>query len=173
MSAKGSRIGASAMLRFMSLPEKPSSRSLTTMTELLLPQHANRHGTAFGGTVMAWMDICGAIVASRHAGKVTVTAGVDGLVFLSPIHVGDVVCLVGRINAAFGSSMEVEVTVEVEDMPTTNRRRCVEAFMTFVALDDAGKPAAVPQLRLESNEEKDRFEAAQARRRSRLLVRSV
>jgi len=138
------------------------------MTELVLPQHANRLGTAFGGSVMGWIDICGAIVASRHARAITVTAAVDELVFLAPIRVGDVVRLNGRINAAFRSSMEVEVLVEVEDLADNTCLRCVQALLTFVALDSHGKPAQVPALECVTEEEIERETAAQMRRDARL-----
>ncbi len=146
------------------------SDSLTEMTEIVLPQHTNRVGTAFGGTVMAWIDVCGAITAGRHAGRICVTAAVDDLIFLSPIHLGDVVVLHGRINAAFSSSMEVEVVVEVEHAPG-QRRRSVEALMTFVAIDDKGKPTRIPSLECASDDERVRSEHAGQRRADRLARR--
>lgn len=141
------------------------------MTELLLPQHSNVLGTAFGGTVLAWMDVCGAVSAQRHSGRVSVTASMDDVNFVSPIRIGDVVILTGRVNAAFRTSVEVEVQVQVEDRPSGARRRCVEAFMTFVAVDEGGKPCEQPPLALETADDERRSNDARARRDARLAKR--
>lgn len=141
------------------------------MTELVLPQHTNNLGSVFGGQVMAWIDICGAIAAQRHCGRIAVTAAVDEVVFLAPIQQGDLVCLNARVNAAFRSSLEVEVRVQVEDMHTHERALCVEALLVFVALDDAGKPTPVPPLLAESDDDTQRVRAAEARRAARLARR--
>lgn len=153
-------------------PRSPRA-SFTQMTELVLPQHSNVLGTAFGGTVLAWMDVCGAISAQRHSGRVSVTASMDDVNFVSPIRVGDVVIVTGRVNAAFRSSVEVEVHVQVEDRSTGQRRRCVEAFMTFVAVDEAGKPCEQPPLALETTDDERHHAEASARRKARLEKRSA
>lgn len=153
------------------LPARSPRASHTEMTELVLPQHSNAIGTAFGGTVLAWIDICGAITAQRHSGYVSVTAAIDQVNFLSPIRVGDVVILTGRLNAAFRSSVEVEVEVQVEDRATAQRRLCVDAFMTFVAVDEHGKPVAIPTLAVETAEDERRKREAEARRAHRLAQR--
>lgn len=150
---------------------KSPRASKTEMTELVLPQHGNVLGSAFGGTVLAWIDVCGAIAAQRHCNRVAVTASIDQVSFRAPIRVGDVVVLSARVNAAFGTSMEVVVEVQVEDRTTGLHRPCVDAFMTFVALDDVGKPIAVPPLALESAEDKRREEEARSRREERLSRR--
>ena len=142
------------------------------MTELLLPQHSNVLGTAFGGTVLAWMDVCGAVSAQRHSGRVSVTASMDDVNFVSPIRIGDVVILTGRVNAAFRTSVEVEVQVQVEDRASGARRRCVEAFMTFVAVDESGKPCEQPPLALETADDERRSNEARARRDARLAKRT-
>lgn len=151
-------------------PRSPRASS-TEMTELVLPQHSNVLGTAFGGTVLAWMDVAGAICAQRHSGRVSVTAAMDEVNFVSPIRIGDVVVLSARLNAAFGSSVEVEVAVQVEDRATQTRRRCVEAFMTFVAVDDAGAAVRVPALLAENGEDERRAAEARGRRERRLAER--
>jgi acyl-CoA hydrolase len=154
------------------MPEAKSAReSLTEMTELVLPQHSNILGNAFGGTVLAWIDVCGAIAAQRHCRRVAVTAAIDELDFVSPIRTGDVVVLSSRVNAAFNRSMEVEVEVRVEDRQTGARRLCVDAFMTFVAVDDEGKPCTVPPLLIESAEDDRRAKEATVRREARLAKR--
>ena len=142
------------------------------MTELVLPQHSNVLGTAFGGTVLAWMDVCGAITAQRHSGRVSVTASMDDVNFVSPIRVGDVVILAGRVNAAFRTSVEVEVQVQVEDRVTGQRRRCVDAFMTFVAVVEDGKPCEQPPLALENADDERHHREANDRRRARLEKRT-
>lgn len=152
-------------------PGKSARESLTQMTELVLPQHGNVLGSAFGGTVLAWIDVCGAIAAQRHCNRVAVTAAIDEVTFLAPIRVGDVVVLTARLNAAFRSSMEVEVEVQVEDRQTAHRTRCVDAFMTFVAVGDDRRPSPVPALIAESAEDKRRAEDATARRARRLEAR--
>lgn len=158
----------------MTQPAARSPRiSLTEMTELVLPQHSNVLGTAFGGTVLAWMDVCGAISAQRHSGRVSVTASMDDVNFVSPIRIGDVVILTGRVNAAFRSSVEVEVSVQVEDRASGQRRRCVEAFMTFVAVGEDGKPCEQPPLALETAEDERRVRDATERRRARLEKRAT
>jgi acyl-CoA hydrolase len=151
--------------------EKTPERSKTEMTELLLPQHANALGTAFGGTIMSWVDICGAIAAQRHCGRIAVTAFVDDLQFLAPIRVGDVVRLTGRVNAAFGTSLEVEVVVEREDAQTMKRTLCADALLTFVSIGDDGAPCAVPPLEPATEEDRRRASRAQARREERLAAR--
>ena len=145
--------------------------SFTEMTELVLPQHGNVLGSAFGGTVLAWIDVCGAIAAQRHCNRVAVTAAIDELSFLAPITVGDVVVLSARVNAAFRTSMEVEVEVRVEDRDSGERRLCVDAFMTFVGVGDDRAPCAIPPLITETREDEERREQAEARRAARLARR--
>lgn len=152
-------------------PKTPRD-SMTLMTELVLPQHSNAVGTAFGGTVLAWIDICGAITAQRHAGKVAVTALMDEVKFLAPIRVGDVVMIQARINAAFRTSMEVEVEVQVENRNTRARTLAVDSFLTFVAIDDAGHPSSVPTLLCENAEDERRVKEAQDRKKKRLETRT-
>lgn len=152
--------------------DKTPRASFTEMTELVLPQHGNVLGSAFGGTVLAWIDVCGAIAAQRHCNRVAVTAALDEVNFVHSIKVGDVVVLSARVNAAFNSSLEVEVEVKVEDMRSGQRRRCVDAFMTFVAVDDDGKPCRVPALVLETREDERRAMEAQERRALRLARRN-
>ena len=154
-----------------SVPSRTVADSATVMNELVLPQHANAVGTAFGGTVMSWIDICGAICAQRHAGSVAVTAFVDDLAFRAPIRVGDVVVLNAHMVAAFRSSMEVRVVVEREDTALRTRTRCVDAWLTFVLLDAEGKPLRVPTLALVTDEERELAKDAAERRAARLASR--
>ncbi|MCA9576240.1 MAG: acyl-CoA thioesterase [Polyangiales bacterium] len=149
---------------------RPPSDSYTEMTEMVLPQHTNVVGTAFGGVIMSWVDICAAIAAQRHCGEVAVTARVDAMEFHAPIRLGDVVCLRAQVNAAFGSSMEVGVLVEREDRRTRERTKCVESFLTFVNVIE-GRPRAVPRLLLSTEDERRREQEAHARRAQRLAAR--
>src|SRR3954468_24529819 len=100
---------------------RPQSASITQMTEYVLPQHANALGGVFGGQIMAWVDLCAAICAQRHAGRMAVTAFVDDLKFERPVKIGQVVRLDAHVTATFRTSMEIEVAVEGED-PTSGAR---------------------------------------------------
>jgi acyl-CoA hydrolase len=143
--------------------------SATEMTQLVLPQHANVHGTLLGGTVMHWVDLAAAIVANRHSRRPVVTAAFDEMAFLAPIMVGQVALIHARLTLVDRSSMEIRVDVESEDVLTGEHRRTGTAFVTFVALDPVTKrPAPVPPLVLESDEERAEHARARERRRLRL-----
>ena len=150
---------------------KTPSASRTTMTEYVLPTHANALGNVFGGQILAWMDICAAICAQRHAGMVAVTAGIDDLAFEQPIKLGQVVKLEARVTAAFRTSLEIEVRVDGEDAATGVTWPCVTAFLTFVALDREGRRSEVPPLACETEEERARQTDAGERRAHRLSRR--
>ena len=153
------------------LPARRVAASLTTMTEYVLPPHANAHGNVFGGQIMAWLDLCAAICAQRHTGRTAVTAGVDELSFEKSISVGQVVRLTARVTAAFRTSVEVLVEVEGEESTTGERWPCVSAFVTFVAIDNARCPVPVPPLDLQNEEERALAAAALERRKHRLAGR--
>jgi len=146
---------------------KTPIESFTEMTELVLPQHTNTIGTAFGGVIMSWIDICCSIAARRHCGRTCVTARMDALEFKAPIKVGDVVRLTARLNAAFTSSMEIAVRVEREHAATGKRSLCADARATFVNLGDDGKPCPVPPLLAESEEDRRLVAEAVERRNQR------
>src|SRR5262249_28635705 len=137
------------------------SDSATEMTQLVLPQHANVHGSVLGGTVMHWVDLAAAVVANRHSRRPVVTAAFDEMSFLAPIQVGQIALLSARLTLVDHSSMEIRVDVESEDPLTGERRKTGTAFVTFVALDPVTRrPAAVPALVLET--EAERAEHARA-----------
>lgn len=151
---------------------KPQDASACDMTEYVLPQHANALGNVFGGQIMAWVDLCAAITAQRHSGRIAVTAFVDDLKFEQPVKVGEVVRLRAHVSATFRTSMEIAVTVEGEDSRTGRRWPCVTAALTFVAIDENAKPTPVPPLAMTS----DGVRASQAegeRRRALRLKRPV
>jgi acyl-CoA hydrolase len=141
------------------------------MLEYVLPQHANIGGTVFGGQIMAWVDLCAAICAQRHAGRPCVTAFVDDLLFKRPVLVGQVVRLRAHVLAAFRTSMEIDVSVWGEDTVTGETWPTVECRVVFVAVDEARKPTPVPPLLLETDADRDGQAAADERRRARLAKR--
>lgn len=149
---------------------RPQSASVTQMTEYVLPQHTNALGGVFGGQIMAWVDLCAAICAQRHSGRMCVTAFVDDLKFELPVRVGEVVRLEARLTATFRTSMEIEVVVEGERPSTGERWPCVTARCTFVAIDEARKPTAIPPLLLDSPETEISQAAGEARRNARLMI---
>ena len=149
---------------------RPQAASQTHMTEYVLPQHANALGNVFGGQIMAWMDLCAAITAQRHTGEMCVTAFVDDLKFHNPVKVGEVVRLTARISAAFRTSIEIEVDVEGEDSRSGRTWPCVQARLTFVAIDAHGKPVAVPPIALENEASAASQREGEERRKARLLA---
>jgi acyl-CoA hydrolase len=150
------------------LDPKPASASEAVMTQVILPSDANPLNAAFGGRVMEWIDICGGVAAGRHCRHAVVTASMDDLHFHAPIGVGWVVVLRARVLAAFRTSMEVGVTVHAENMLTGAHHLTTSALLTFVAINPDGTRAPVPQLLLETDEERRAFEEAHVRRLARL-----
>jgi acyl-CoA hydrolase len=132
---------------------------------------ANLAGLVHGGTVMKMCDEVAAIAAIRHCGRRIVTAGVDRMTFVEPVHVGELLACSATVNAAWRTSMEVGVRVESENPRTAERRHTSTAYLTMVALDDEGKPVAVPALLAESDDERRRQRQAELRRANRLAER--
>ena len=155
----------------MSAAPKSPRESRVEMTELVLPGDTNALGTIFGGKVMQWIDIAASVAAMRHSGGNVVTASIDGLTFLTPIQLGEIVRLQAQVNLAGRTSMEVGVRVHVEDPRTGARRYTTKAYLTFVAIDADGKPRAIPPLALENDEDRRRAADADARRQARLALR--
>ncbi|HXV75096.1 MAG TPA: acyl-CoA thioesterase [Candidatus Polarisedimenticolaceae bacterium] len=145
--------------------------SLVEMTEIVLPEDTNAKGSIFGGRVLALIDKCAAIVGMRHSRSDVVTVSLDTVTFLNKVRVGHVLMLSGRINAAFGSSMEIEVSVASEDPRTGEHKLTTTALATIVAVDGRGRPKRVAALRLDDDEQRQRAEAAARRRRARLDAR--
>ena len=140
------------------------------MTQIVLPENTNNHGTIFGGQLVAWMDICGAVAAQRVARGSVVTAAIDQLHFVAPVRQGMIVVLKGQITQAWGSSMEAGVRVEAEEPLTGRRVHCCSGFLTFVALDTLGHPRQGPELDGREGEER-RATDADKRRAQRLAGR--
>jgi acyl-CoA hydrolase len=141
-------------------------------TQLVLPNDTNGLGNLLGGTLMHWIDIVAAIAAQRHADRVCVTASVDELNFHHPVRLGDVVTLQASVNRAFRTSMEIGVMVTAESRSGHDSRRANNAYLTFVAIDESGKPVDVPAVIPESQDEIRRFDEALVRRERRLSHRS-
>jgi acyl-CoA hydrolase len=154
------------------LTPKPASASATEMVQVVLPNDANPLGFILGGTVMHLIDIAGAIACHRHTRTLLVTAAVDGLQFLHPIKVGDLIILKARVSAAWTTSLEVEVEVFSEETLTGVRKMTSRAYLTFVAIDRAGRRVQIPGLVLESDEDVARAAAAEVRRAERLRGRN-
>jgi len=152
------------------LPGVPPSHSATIMTEMVLPSDTNALGTIFGGKVMSWIDIAGAISAGRHSRRVVVTASIDALHFLAPIKLGHVVHIKAMVNYASRTSMEVGVRVDSENPLTGEMTHTSTAYATFVALDEHGKPTAVPPVKASTPVEKRRFQHAERRREMRMQL---
>jgi len=146
---------------------KSPKESAVETRYLLMPHQANPQGTAFGGAIVAWIDMVAAMVAQRHCGKEVVTAGIDSLVFKEPIRVGDQVVLKASINYVGRSSMEVGVQVSREDPYGDNRVIATKAHLTFVALDENKRPTAVPPILPKTEQEKRRYENAKLRVKAR------
>lgn len=147
---------------------RPVALSKTVMTELVLPNHTNALGTAFGGVIVSWMDIAAAIAARRFCGSTVVTASIDALHFLSPVKLGQVVNLVAQVNYAGRTSMEVGVRIDAENPDTGERTYTAKAYLTFVAIDEAGNAVIVPEALVESEDEARRHREAEIRRKARL-----
>lgn len=150
------------------VPPKRPADSFTEMVQVVLPNDANPLGFILGGTVMHLIDIAGAIACHRHSRTRVVTAAVDGLQFLHPIKVGDLILLRARVTAAFRTSIEVQVEVFSESTLTGERQQTCLAYLTFVAIDEHGERVPVPPLQLETAEDHRFAQDAEVRRRARL-----
>lgn len=139
------------------------------MTQIVMPMHTNGvAGVMFGGIMMQWIDVCAGVAAMRHASGAVLTASIDRLDFLSPVHVGEVVLLQAQVNYVSRTSMEVGCRVDTEDMKTGTRRYVTKAYLTFVAVGEGGRPRPLPPLELETEDDRRRHAEAETRRRERL-----
>ncbi|MDD2319768.1 MAG: acyl-CoA thioesterase [Geobacteraceae bacterium] len=146
---------------------KKVSDSSVVLAQIMLPADTNPAGSVHGGTIMKLIDNAAYVVASRHTGKNCVTASIDRLDFHWPVFLGNLVLLRASINRAGRTSMEVGVRVEAEDLLTGEVRHTASAYLTFVALDSAGRPVLVPELSAETVEDKRRLLDANERFRIR------
>jgi acyl-CoA hydrolase len=149
------------------LQASPVSASQSERSEIIFPADSNALGNLFGGRLMQFIDLVGAMAASRHAHAFTVTASMDHLDFVAPVKVGDLLILKSSVNRAFHSSMEVGVKAMVEDVRAQRLRHVSSAYLTFVAVDVAGQRIEVPQVIPETEHQKRRYEDAGRRREIR------
>lgn len=145
--------------------------SSVTIAQVMIPQDVNPAGNVHGGVIMKLIDTAGAVVASRHARCNTVTVSIDRLDFHHPVFVGDLLFFKASLNMVGRTSMEAGVRVESENVVTGEVRHTASAYLTYVALDKDGRPQPVPQLIIETDEEKRRNREAKVRRESRLAER--
>ncbi|HEX7838006.1 MAG TPA: acyl-CoA thioesterase [Kofleriaceae bacterium] len=139
------------------------------MTQIVMPMHTNGvAGVMFGGVMMQWIDVCAGVAAMRHAAGAVLTASIDRLDFLSPVQVGEIVVLQAMVNYVARTSMEVGCRVETEDMRTRTRRYVTKAYLTFVAVDERGRPRPISALTLDTDDAIRRHAQAEGRRRERL-----
>ncbi|MFZ5757792.1 MAG: acyl-CoA thioesterase [Pseudomonadota bacterium] len=138
----------------------------------LFPNDLNANHTVFGGVIMATCDRLALVVAERHSGRVCVTASADQFNFLAPAKDGDTLVFRAEINRAWTTSMEIGVKVMAENSYTGEAKHIVSAYLTFVALDDANQPVAVPAVQTETADQQRRFAEAEIRRQARLTARA-
>ena len=150
---------------------KPPSESRATLVRWMGIEDANHSGLVHGGVVMKLCDEVAAIAAIRHSGYRAVTAAMDRMTFITPVHVAELMTFRATVNAAWTTSMEVGVRVEAENPRTGESRHTSTAYLTMVALDDAGKPTPVRELDVESDIEVRRRREAELRRKNRLAER--
>lgn len=149
---------------------KTPGESRTTMTDLVLPSETNPLNNLFGGELLARMDRAASIAARRHSRRIVVTASVNHVAFNRAVPLGSVVTVEAAVSRAFKSSMEVFIDVWIEDRESGSRTKANEAIYTFVAVDETGRPTAVPPLNPETDLEKSRFDAALRRKQLSLVL---
>lgn len=150
------------------LKAKPMSASQVSIAQLMQPEHANNLGNVHGGWIMKLADEAGALACMRHAQRRVVTVAIDQMVFRQPIRISDLVTLKAEVTFAGNTSMEAAVQVTAENPVTGERTHTNTAYLVYVALDEDGRPASVPPLFAETEEEKIRMKRARARQKYRL-----
>jgi acyl-CoA hydrolase len=146
---------------------RDGSESQSEMTELILPNDTNTLGNLLGGRLMHLIDLVAAMAALRHARSHVVTASMDHIDFIAPVHVGDLLILRSSVNRGYRTSMEVGVKVWTENTIKSTHRHVASAYLTFVAVTEQGQPTAVPPLAPHGAEGRRRFEDAGRRRELR------
>ncbi len=151
-------------------PKTPSQTAVQTRY-ILMPHQANPYGTAFGGAIVAWIDMVASMAARRHCSKEVVTVSIDQLTFKHPIYIGEHILLKASVNYVGRTSMEIGVQVTRENPDTGQIKIATTAHLTFVALDKNKKPTAVPPLSPVTDDEKRRYENAKLRVQNRAQLR--
>lgn len=155
------------------LSPRSSSDSHVTLTQLMEVTDANVAGNVHGGAIMRLADTAAALAAARHAGRLCVTVSIDELSFREPVHVGDVVTLRASVNDVGTTSLECGVRVEAENLLSGRHVHAATAYFVFVALDDEGRPTAVPPIAPATEEDRRRQAEARLRRRARMAHREA
>ncbi|TML03044.1 MAG: acyl-CoA thioesterase [Actinobacteria bacterium] len=158
-------------LAYRSVDARPAAASQVTLVQWMGIDDANTAGFVHGGTVMKLCDEAAGIAAIKHSRCRVVTAAMDRMTFLVPVHVADLLTLKATVNAVWRTSMEVGVRVEAENPMSGDRRHTNSAYLTMVAVDEEGRPVEVPPLEAETPDEVRRAQEAQVRRRNRLAER--
>jgi acyl-CoA hydrolase len=158
-------------LAYRSMDARPAAASQVTLVEWMGIDDSNGTGNVHGGTVMKLCDEAAGISAIKHSRCRVVTAAMDRMAFLLPVHVGDLLTLRASVNAVWRTSMEIGVRVEAENPLTGELRHTNSAYLTMVALDDEGNPTDVPPIEAVTSDEKRREREAQLRRDNRLAER--
>jgi acyl-CoA hydrolase len=153
------------------LEGKTISQSRVTLTQLMGPGHANTMGNVHGGHIMKVCDEAGGMAAIKHARRPVVTVTVDSMAFHSPVHIGDLLTVTAEVNWVGRTSMETRVVVTAENVLSGRVTHTNTAYFVYVGLDEDGRPASVPPLICETDEDKARFERAAARQAYRLQMR--
>ncbi len=148
------------------------SDSELTLSQFMQPEHANNLGNVHGGVVMKLIDEAGGLCAARHARRPTVTVAVDSMMFLEPVHIGDLVTFDAHLTFVGRTSMEVEVCVEAEEILTGKRRLTNTAYVVYVALGEDGRPVEVAPLILETEDQRRVWEQGKQRQAERLARKS-
>ncbi len=168
MTNEGTQAGLDVRGGDPKLPGKCSSQSQVEMSQQMMPSDANPLGNIHGGHVMKLIDEAGGLASMRHARRPVVTVTMDSISFLSPVRVGHVLTLRASVNWVGRTSVEVGIRVEAENPVTGEITHTNSAYAVFVALDDEGKPCAVPPLILETDDDRRHWEDAEARQQIRL-----
>ena len=149
-------------------PIRRVTDSAFTLSQFMLPEHSNSQGRVHGGVVLKLCDECGGIVAARHSRRPVVTVTVDSVTFHRPIELGSLLLIHGRLTYVGTTSMEVELRVEAENLLTGEIAHTNSAYFVYVALDSDRRPTRVPDLQLETDDERLRFAAGKQRQAARL-----
>lgn len=156
------------LLYFGAMEKKSWKESYTELQRLVLPPDTNVYSDLYGGRLVEWIDNVAGIVAARHSRRRNVTGSIDNLFFLSPINLGDIVHMTGRVNYVHKSTMEIEVDVSSEEGLTGEKSFTTTCLLTYVAITKDGRPTEIPGLILETEDDRRRFENGERRREQRL-----
>jgi uncharacterized protein (TIGR00369 family) len=137
------------------------------VSELMMPHHVNNFGNVFGGVILSMVDRAALVAAMRHAGRNCLTVSIDRVDFREPIYAGELVTCHARVTYAGRTSMEIGVRVTASNLLTGQQRHTNTCFLTFVAIDEHNRPVGVPQLELDSEDDRRRFQEGKRRREVR------